>query len=410
MPPPGGIFFIHLQHRRLAGFKCALPARRDQRNRYELEIQQMIADRMRKIDASGIRKVFDLAAKLKDPINLSIGQPDYDVPEIIKAAAIDAIRQGRNSYTQTQGVEGLRQRIQQQIESDTGVSEAPVLVTSGVSGGLLLALMASVNQGDEVLIGDPYFVMYKHLVNLVGGKPVFVDTYPDFKLTPDRVEPLINERTRMLIINSPSNPCGVVLSKVEIAALLDVARKHNLLVLTDEIYDAFCYDQPYESAFGGYENTLLLKGYSKTYGMTGWRLGYASGPAELIQAMTMLQQYSFVCAPSMVQFAGIAAMEVDMSAAVAEFKARRDLAYEGLKEDFEVTRPGGAFYIFPKAPGGRAEEFVSEAIRRNVLIIPGNVFSERDSHFRISYAASRETIERGTEILRKLAREMKATS
>ena len=184
----------------------------------------MIADRMKMIDASGIRKVFDLAAKLKDPINLSIGQPDYDVPEIIKAAAIDAIRQGRNSYTQTQGIEALRQRIQAQVEVESGVKDAPVLVTSGVSGGLLLVLMAAVNPGDEVLIADPYFVMYKHLVNLVGGKPVFVDTYPDFKLTPQRIAPLITPRTRMLILNSPSNPCGATLSRAEIDALLEIGR------------------------------------------------------------------------------------------------------------------------------------------------------------------------------------------
>lgn len=366
----------------------------------------MVADRMKMIDASGIRKVFDLAAKLKDPLNLSIGQPDYDVPEIIKAAAIDAIREGRNSYTQTQGIEALRSRIQTQIELESGVKAAPVLVTSGVSGALLLALMATVNPGDEVLIADPYFVMYKHLVNLVGGKPVFIDTYPDFKLTPERVAPHLSDRTRLLILNSPGNPCGTMLSGAETDALLDLARQRDLLVVSDEIYDAFCYDRPYETAFGRYEKTILLKGYSKTYGMTGWRLGYAAGPADLIQAMTMLQQYSFVCAPSMVQFAGLKAMDVDMSAAVEEFKSRRDLIYNALKNDFDVVRPGGAFYIFPKAPGGRGVEFVSEAINRNVLIIPGNVFSEKSTHFRISYAASRDTIQRGAEVLCKLAREM----
>ena len=366
----------------------------------------MIADRMKLIDSSGIRKVFDLAAKLENPLNLSIGQPDYDVPEAVKEAAIEAIRRGHNKYTQTQGIGQLRQKIASGLAHQFGLAEPEVLITSGTSGGLLLALMVTVNPGDEVLIGDPYFVMYKHLVNLLGGRPVFVDTYPDFRLTAERLRPHITPKTKLLMLNSPCNPSGAVLSRAEIDALLDLARKHKLLVISDEIYDAFCYDTPYESAFGRYENVLLLKGFSKTWAMTGWRLGYAAGPAEVMQAMTMLQQYSFVCAPSMVQWAGLTALETDMSDALADFRERRNLIYDALKDDFEVTRPGGAFYIFPKAPGGRAQQFVAQAIQRSVLIIPGNVFSERDTHFRISYAASRDTIRRGADVLCRLAREM----
>ena len=366
----------------------------------------MIADRMKLIDASGIRKVFDLAARLEAPLNLSIGQPDFDVPEPVKEAAIEAIRQGRNRYTQTQGIAPLRERIASLLSQQFGVTDPAVLVTSGASGALVLLMMATVNPGDEVLIGDPYFVMYKHLVNLVGGRPVFVDTYPDFRLTAERIAPHVTGRTRMLILNSPCNPSGAVMTRRELDDILDLARRHNLLVASDEIYDVFCYDAPYESAFGCWEKTILLKGFSKTWAMTGWRLGYAAGPPEIIQAMAMLQQYSFVCAPSMVQWAGLAALETDMSEAVAEYRARRDLVYDALKDDFDLVRPQGAFYMFPRAPGGGAEAFVAEAIRRNVLIIPGNVFSERDTHFRISYAADRETLARGAETLCALAREM----
>lgn len=367
----------------------------------------LVADRMSLIDASGIRKVFDLAAKMKNPINLSIGQPDYDVPQPIKDAAVAAIGRGRNQYTQTQGIPELRDRLAADLAAASGVANPAVLVTSGVSGGLLLALMATVNPGDEVLIADPYFVMYKHLTNLVGGRPVFVDTYPDFRLTAARLEPHLTPRTRVLMLNSPANPTGAVLSAGETSELLALAKRHDLLVLTDEIYDGFCYDAPYQSAFGRYEKTVLLKGFSKTWGMTGWRLGWAAGPAEVIQAMTMLQQYSFVCAPSMVQWAGLAALDTDMTAAQEDFRERRDLIYDALRGDFEVQKPGGAFYIFPQAPGGRAAEFVAEAIRRTVLIIPGNVFSERATHFRISYAAGREALKRGAEILCQIAREMK---
>ena len=366
----------------------------------------MVAKRMHLIDASGIRKVFDLAAKLKNPINLSIGQPDFDVPDGAKEAAIQAIRDGKNRYTQTQGIAELRQRIAAMLTDQFGVKEPALLVTSGTSGGLLLALLAAVDEGDEVLIGDPYFVMYKHLARLIGARPVFVDTYPGFRLTAERVRPLIGDRTRVLILNSPCNPSGAVLARAEIDALLDLARRHRLLVITDEIYSAFCYDGPFASAYGRYDNTLLLNGFSKTYAMTGWRLGYAAGPPELIQAMTMLQQYSFVCAPSMVQWGGVAALDIDMGAQIEEFRRRRDFIYGALQDDFEVTRPGGAFYIFPQAPGGGAQEFVAEAIRRNVLIIPGGVFSERDTHFRVTYSADMETLKRGAEVLTRLAREM----
>jgi aspartate aminotransferase/aminotransferase len=367
----------------------------------------LVADRMSLIDASGIRKVFDLAARMKNPINLAIGQPDYDVPQPIKDAAIEAIRCGRNQYTQTQGIVELRQRLAATLTAQFGLADPAVLVTSGVSGGLLLALLATVNPGDEVLIADPYFVMYKHLTNLVGARPVFVDTYPDFRLTAARLQPHLTPRTRVLMLNSPANPSGAVLSAGEIDDLLALAARHKLLVITDEIYDGFCYDAPYQSAFGRYEPTVLLKGFSKTWGMTGWRLGWAAGPREIIQAMTMLQQYSFVCAPSVVQWAGLQALDTDMTAARDDFRQRRDMIYEALRGDFEVQKPGGAFYIFPQAPGGRAEEFVAEAIRRSVLIIPGNVFSERATHFRISYAAGRDALCRGAEILCQIAREMK---
>ena len=366
----------------------------------------MIAQRMGLIDSSGIRKVFDLAAKLDSPINLSIGQPDFDVPDAIKDAAIQAIRDGNNRYTQTQGIAVLRDRLAEMLSRQYGVEDAPLLVTSGVSGGLLLALMATVDPGDEVLIGDPYFVMYKHLTNLLGGRPVFVDTYPDFRLTAERIRPHITGKTKLLLLNSPCNPTGTVMTREEVDAVLDLAAEHKLLVLTDEIYELFCYDEPHASAYGGYENTILLKGFSKTYGMTGWRLGYATGPSEIIQAMAVLQQYTFVCAPSMAQSAGPVALGTDMGEAVEDFRGRRDLIYEALKDDFEVARPSGAFYIFPKAPGGRAQEFVTEAIKRNVLIIPGDVFSEKGTHFRVSYAASREVIAQGAEVLCKVAREM----
>ena len=370
--------------------------------------QEWLARRMAGIDASGIRKVFDLAAKMVNPIDLSIGQPDFDVPDLCKDRAIEAIRSGRNRYTVTQGDAELRETIARDLRREFGRFNGPVLVTSGVSGGILLALLATVNPGDEVLIADPYFVMYKHIVNLIGAKPVFVDTYPDFRLRADRLEAAVTDRTRMLILNSPCNPTGAVLSKDDLAAAVAVAKRRGLLVLADECYNAFCLDGPFTSAWPLYDRVILLRGFSKTYAMTGWRLGYAVGPVPIIQAMTTLQQYTFVCGPAPLQAGAVAAFQTDPAAAIADFRARRDLIYEGLHERFRLTKSGGAFYMFPEAPGGSGSKFAERAIEAGVLIIPGGVFSQRDTHFRIAYAAKRETLERGIEALNRLAREMGA--
>lgn len=362
-----------------------------------------LADRMQQIDASGIRKVFALAAQLKDPINLSIGQPDYDVDLLVKEAAITAIRQGRNSYTQTWGTEALRDAVGQYYNDKFGVGLDNVMITSGVSGALFLALMATVNPGDEVLFADPYFVMYPHLTRVLGGVPVAVDTYPHFKLTPEAVEAAITPRTKILIVNAPSNPTGITLTKAELQALAEVARKHNLLVLTDEIYEALQYDEAPATMVGMCDNVLLLNGLSKSAGMTGWRVGFAAGPADIIQAMNTLQQYTFVCAPSPAQDAAVVALKQPMNDKIDAYREKRDIIYNGLKNTFNTTKPGGAFYIFPEAPHQDGDTFVRKAIDNNVLIIPGSVFSDKKTHFRISFAAKNETLRKGIEVLKGLA-------
>jgi aspartate aminotransferase/aminotransferase len=365
----------------------------------------MLADRVGRIDASGIRKVFDLAATMKSPINLSIGQPDFDVPGPAKDAAIEAIRDGFNRYTVTQGIPELHERVRTLLRETKGFEPEGLLVTSGTSGGLLLALLSTINPGDEVIFPDPYFVMYKHLVNLCDAKPVFLDTYPDFRLRREALEPLLTDRTKMIIINSPCNPTGAVYSADELRMVADVAAGRGILLLSDEIYDSFVYDGAYTSLASLHPGTLLLGGFSKTYGMTGWRLGYAAGPGPVIAQMTKLQQYTFVCAPSFAQKAGLAALECDVSAQMAAYHRKRDLIYNGLRDaGYDVQRPDGAFYIFPRVPWGTDMEFVAEAIRNNLLIIPGSVFSEKTTHFRIAYPAPDETIERGLEVLRRIVR------
>ncbi|WP_193211503.1 pyridoxal phosphate-dependent aminotransferase [Luteolibacter marinus] len=366
-----------------------------------------LAERTSRIDASGIRKVFDLAKKLKDPINLSIGQPDFDVPEEVKKAAHEAIDAGKNTYTPTQGIAELREQLIAEEKEFTGREWGAdeLLVTSGVSGGLFLALLALVEDGDEVIIPDPYFVMYKHLVRLFGGTPVYLDTYDSgFGIDPAKLEALITPRTKVLLLNSPANPTGRILSRGELEGVAAVCRKHGLLVISDEIYRKFAYVEMVSMA-EVYEDTLMLGGHSKAFGMTGWRLGYACGPADVIQAMTKVQQYSFVCAPAVTQFAALACPQVVLEPYIDAYRAKRDLMVGILSECFELGPPDGAFYLWAKAPDGfTGSSFVEKAIANNLLIIPGNVFSEKDTHFRICYTVPDDKLKEGAELLCRIAR------
>jgi aspartate aminotransferase/aminotransferase len=366
---------------------------------------EYIADRMSRIEASGIRKAFALAARVKDPINFSIGQPDFDVPDSLKEQAIAAIREGYNKYSLTAGDDVLKGKITERVKAEFGWDDPRVMVTCGVSGGLLLSFLAVVNPGDEVIMPDPYFVIYKHVVSLLGGRCVFADSYPDFDLPIERIADCITDRTKMIIINSPCNPTGAVYSPERMKALAELAARNNIIILADEIYQAFCYDGDCASIASYYDKTILLRGFGKAYAMTGWRLGYAAVNeclAEVADAMTTVQQYTFVCAPTPFQKAAVAAFDCDVSGLIGPYKRKRDLVYEGLKDRFEMTRPAGAFYAFIKAPGGSATAFVEKAIKSKVLVIPGCVFSEKDTHFRMCYTTTDDKILRGVDILNGL--------
>ena len=363
-----------------------------------------ISDRSRQFDSSGIRKVFELAAKLKDPVNLSIGQPDFDVPEAIKSACVEAIQQGKNAYSLTQGIAPLREKLQQRIDQRYGHEDRQVFISSGTSGGLVLTVLSLVNPGDEVIIFDPFFVMYPSLVKIAGGVPVLIDTYPDFRIDVDKVAAAITPKTKLILFNSPANPTGVTPSADEIRALAELAAERGIALLSDEIYSEFVYDGPLHSPGRSQSANDRHRRLFKSHAMTGWRVGWVHGPRAVIETMIKMQQFSFVCAPQPAQWAGLTALDTDMSGHRADYARKRDLLVAGLEGYYEFTRPGGAFYLFPQAPQGMTGgELVTRAIDNNLLVIPGNVFSQRDSHFRISYAAADSTIERGIEILRRLA-------
>jgi aspartate/methionine/tyrosine aminotransferase len=378
-----------------------------------LDVDRLITDRTRLIDASGIRRAFELGASLKDPINLSIGQPDFPVDERVKQAAIRAVSENLNGYSLTQGVPELRSAVWKRLESDVGWSEqsgSDLIITSGTTGALALAIFATVADGDEVIMPDPYFVAYPQMVKVAGGRSVLCDTYPDFRMTAARVEPLLTPRTKMVIIDSPSNPCGVVLTQQELDDLARLCRERNVLLVADEIYDAFTFPDALEcgrcpSAARTSASLLLVRGFGKSYGCTGWRLGYAAGPTALIQQMAKLQQYLFVCAPTPLQVAAAECYSVDLSALLDRYVRRRDMVVDALRGVVDIVVPQGAFYAFIPVTdrgGGSGTAFARRVIDHRLIVVPGYVFSARDSHFRISFAAPEEKLAAGLQVIRQV--------
>ncbi len=361
-----------------------------------------VSERLRSIKPSGVRRIFDLARQMKDPINLSIGEPDFDIPEPLKEEGIEWIRKGFNKYTPTQGISELREKIALHLKKK-GIQFEEVMVTAGVTGGLLLASLVLIDPGDEVVIPDPYFVMYEYQVLLMGGIPVFVDTYPDFRLKEEEFVKKLSKKTKFIIINSPNNPTGAIYPEEDLLMVARIAREKDLLILSDDIYDNFVFDRPMCLCMGQiYEKTITFGGFSKGWAMTGWRLGYVAGPREILQEMITLQQYTFSSVSSFAQKAAIKALDFNVDDYIKQYREKRDLIYEGLKGKYRVQKPGGAFYIFPEVPGGNGEAFVEKAIQQNLFIIPGSVFSKRNTHVRISFAAPEERLLRGIDVLNRI--------
>ena len=369
-----------------------------------IDAQSWLAQRTSLFDSSGIREVFDLAKELDDPINLSIGQVDYEVPEPVRKTLIEAIESGKTDYALTQGIAPLRRRLQEKLDEQYGHEDRSVFVCSGTSGGLVLSLMSLINPGDEIIIFDPYFVMYPSLPRLFGGDVVPIDLYPEFRLDIQRVADAISPRTKMIIVNTPSNPTGVAFNRNEIKALAELASEAGVCLVSDEIYKDFVYDQPHSSPAEFNSQTVVVEGFSKSHAMTGLRLGFVHGPEPLINEMIKLQQFTFVCAPHPVQWAGLSAMDTPIDHYVEQYRQKRDFMYDELAPYYEIAKPTGSFYLFPKLPAGiSGRDFMKKAISHNLLLIPGNVFSQRDTHFRLAYAVSDEKLQQGAEILKKIA-------
>ena len=364
----------------------------------------MISRRASAFDSSGIRKAFDLAAKLDDPINLAIGQPDFAMPAAACEAAKAAIDAGKSGYTQTQGIPQLRERLEGAVRGELGDPERKLCVTSGSSGALVLVLMALIDPGDEVILFEPAFVMYRPLVEFLGGTCVIVDTSPSFSIDVEQVAAAITPRTKAILLNTPSNPTGFVAPLDTVRDLARLAERAEVTLISDELYRSYSYDEPFHSPAAHSDRVVVIDGFSKSHAMTGWRVGWVHGPAEIIDACTMLQQYTFVCAPQAGQWGAIAALDAPMDIPLAECKRKRDKLMAGIAGHYRFVKPGGAFYLYPEAPGGSGKRFAEAAAEQEKLIVvPGSVFGAADTHFRIAYTVSDRTLDRGIAALIRLA-------
>jgi len=365
------------------------------------------------VPPSGIRRFFDIAAEMKGVISLGVGEPDFITPWHIRESCVHGLHKGYTSYTSNYGLLELREEIARSIYNDYQVTYDPrteALVTVGVSEALDLAVRALLSPGDEVLIPEPCYVSYKACVTLAGGHPVPVPTTmeDEFRVTVEQLEKLLTPRTKVLLIGYPNNPTGAIMPKEELTAIAQFALKHDLIVISDEIYAALTYDGTH-TCFASLpemrDRTILLNGFSKAYAMTGWRVGYALANPDFIAAMNKIHQYTMLCAPITAQLAAIEALrhgKNKMESMVAEYNCRRQLILKGLHQlGLKCFEPKGAFYIFPsiRETGLTSLQFAEELLKaEKVAVVPGDAFGDSGEGFiRCSYASSVSNLSQALE-------------
>ncbi|MCQ6265245.1 aminotransferase [Fictibacillus sp. WQ 8-8] len=384
------------------------------------QTSKYLSNNVQAIQPSGIRRFFDLASSMENVISLGVGEPDFVTPWNVIEASYHSLEQGYTAYTANAGLLELRKEISRYMRRRFGVTynaEDEMVVTVGASQAIDIALRAVVNPGEEVIVVEPSFVSYAPTVTLAGGVPVPVHTYSkdEFKLQPEHIEAAVTERTKAILLCSPNNPTGTVLSKSDLVKIAEVVERHDLLVISDEIYAELTYDEPYTS-FPAVrymrERTILISGFSKAFAMTGWRLGFACGPKDILQAMLKIHQYTMMCAPTMAQHAALEALvngQKDVVRMKESYRQRRSLVTHALEElGLSCHIPGGAFYVFPSIvkTGLSSEEFAEQLLmKEQVAVVPGSVFGvSGEGHVRCSYATSIQKLE---EAMRRIDRFVK---
>ncbi|WAC04016.1 MAG: pyridoxal phosphate-dependent aminotransferase [Methanoregula sp.] len=364
-------------------------------------MQERFAERVRGIEISGIRRIFEAAGP--DSINLGLGQPDFDTPQHIKDAAIRAIQEGKTGYTTNNGIPELRAAICDKFKKENGLAYQPdqLIVTAGASEALHIIMQALVDEGDRILCGDPGFVSYAALATMAGGRPVSVPLDPTLHVDIEAAKTLM-DGARMFVLNSPGNPTGAVESKESIKAIVEYANDRGVTVVSDEVYEHFIYGKKHWSAAQFGEDVITVNATSKTYAMTGWRLGYLAAPQNVVGQCLKVHQYCQACATSISQYAAVAAYTGDqrlVSVMRDEYRARRDLLCKALNRmGFEFPEPEGAFYTFvPMKPA-----LAQRIIESGVIIVPGSAFGMNAPEYaRLSYAASRENLNRAIDRIRQ---------
>lgn len=370
-------------------------------------MKDCICKKVRNMAPSGIRIFFDLVLGMKDVISLGVGEPDFVSPWPVREAAIYSLEQGFTSYTSNKGLYKLRLGLNRFLKSKYGMEYSPddeMLITVGVSEGLDLACRALLEPGDKVLIPAPSYVSYGPVVDLACGTPVFIDTASNgFKLTPRMLDAHIDGKTKAIIFNYPANPTGVSYTRKELLALSRVMRRRGIVCITDECYDELTYDfvhTPLASLPGMRERTVYLNGFSKSFAMTGWRLGYACGSREIIAAMTKIHQYTMLCAPITSQMAACEALHScknSVDGMKREYRRRREMFCAGLEKlGLRFKKPEGAFYVFAsvrECSGLNGMEFAKQLLnQQKVAVVPGTAFGPMDDYIRMSYASSYDNL------------------
>lgn len=380
-------------------------------------MRNFLADKVVNIKPSGIRKFFDIVTEMKDAISLGVGEPDFDTPWHIRDEGIYALERGKTFYTSNAGLKDLRQEITNYIARTQGINYNPnneVIVTVGGSEAIDIGLRAVINEGDEVIIPQPSYVSYEPCAILAGAKPVIINLKAEneFRLTAEELLEAITPKTKVLILPFPNNPTGAIMEKEDLEKIAKVIIEKDILVMSDEIYSALTYKDKHisiASIEGMKERTILINGFSKAYAMTGWRLGYACAPKELIQQMTKIHQFAIMCAPTTSQYAAVEALkngDPDVEEMRQSYNQRRRFLMDSIKKmGLDCFEPFGAFYIFPciKEFGMTSEEFATRFLQEEkVAVVPGTAFGDCGEGFiRISYAYSLETLKIAFERLEK---------
>ncbi len=388
-----------------------------------IDYSKILSHTVVEIKPSGIRKFFDIANTMEDVISLGVGEPDFRTPWQIRSAGIRSLERGQTRYTSNRGLEALREEISKYVNRKYSVSYAPtseILITVGGSEAIDAAIRAVTNPGDEIIIPEPSYVCYEPMTRLAGGVPVVINTKAEneFKLTKEELLCSITERTKALILPYPCNPTGAIMEKCDLEAIAEVLRTRDILVISDEIYAELTFGTKHISIAsipGMKERTIMINGFSKAFSMTGWRLGYACGPKEIMKEITKIHQFAIMCAPTTSQYAATEALrscDTDVERMKEEYDARRKIIVKGFNDIGLCCRePKGAFYAFPciKSTGMTSEEFCEKLLySKKVALVPGTAFGESgEGYVRASYCYSVEHIKTALQRVKEFLEELK---